>query len=240
MKLIINADDFGLSKSISDGIILGIKDGYITSTSIMANMHYTEYAVKKSVEEGINCIGLHINLTVGKPIIENSKLVDKDGIFYYNREQIENEKITYEDVFYEIMAQVKKINEYSNGKLKIDHLDTHHHLCDNVNIKQAIIDISKNLNIPTRNENSDNAKCPEVLYKDFTIKNVNIKTLKEMIFKYKEKNIVIELMTHPGYIDEYTKSVTSYLDREDELKVLKQSKNMGIFDGIELINFQQI
>ena len=29
MKLIINADDFGLSKSITDGIITGIKDGYI-------------------------------------------------------------------------------------------------------------------------------------------------------------------------------------------------------------------
>lgn len=40
MKLIINADDFGLSKSITDGIITGIKDGYITSTSIMINMKY--------------------------------------------------------------------------------------------------------------------------------------------------------------------------------------------------------
>lgn len=42
MRLIINADDFGLSKSISDGIIEGIQGGYITSTSIMANMKYAE------------------------------------------------------------------------------------------------------------------------------------------------------------------------------------------------------
>lgn len=28
-KLIINADDFGISKSITDGIIEGISDGYI-------------------------------------------------------------------------------------------------------------------------------------------------------------------------------------------------------------------
>lgn len=32
MRLIINADDFGLSKSITDGIVDGIKGGYITST----------------------------------------------------------------------------------------------------------------------------------------------------------------------------------------------------------------
>ena len=42
MKLIINADDFGLSKSITDGIIVGILGGYITSTTIMSNMDYAE------------------------------------------------------------------------------------------------------------------------------------------------------------------------------------------------------
>lgn len=41
MKIIINADDFGMSKSITDGIIYGIKKGFITSTSIIANLEYT-------------------------------------------------------------------------------------------------------------------------------------------------------------------------------------------------------
>lgn len=75
MKLIINADDYGLSKSISDGIILGIRAGYITSTSIMANMTWAEYAIQKALEYNIDCIGLHINLTVGKPILKNDNLI---------------------------------------------------------------------------------------------------------------------------------------------------------------------
>lgn len=239
MKLIINADDFGLSKSISDGIINGIKGGYITSTSVMANMPYTEYAIKKALDYDIKCVGLHINLTVGKPIIENSNLVNKEGIFYYNREQIENNNLTYDDAFNEIMAQIKIIETYSDGKLKIDHLDTHHNLFDNLNIKQAIIDISNNMNIPIRNNGLSSVKCPDVLYKDFTIKNVNLECLKEMICKYKEKDIVVELMTHPGFIDEYTKSVTSYLDREKELDVLKESKSLRLFNEVDLISFQQ-
>lgn len=239
MKLIINADDFGLSKSISDGIISGIKGGYITSTSVMTNMPYAEYAIKKAIDHDIKCIGLHVNLTVGKPIIKNDNLVNKEGIFYYNREQIENKNLTYEDAFNEIMAQIEIIEKYSNGELKVDHLDTHHHLFDNPNIKQAIIDISNNMNIPIRNHNSCNVKCPDVLYKDFTIKNVSLRCLKEMILKYKEKDIVVELMTHPGFVDEYTKSITSYLNRERELEVLKESKRLGLFDEIQLINFQQ-
>ena len=61
-----------------------------------------------------------------------------------------------------------------------------------------------------------------------------------MVEIYKEKDVVVELMTHPGFIDEYTKSVTSYLNRESELKVLKESKKIGLFKEVELINFQQI
>lgn len=240
MKLIINADDFGLSKSISDGIILGIKEGYITSTSIMANMPCTEYAVKKAIENNINCIGLHINLTVGEPIIENSNLINDEGTFYYNKEQIKNPKLTYQDAYNEIMAQIDTISNYSNGKLTLDHLDTHHHLMDNPNIRQAIIDISKKFNFPIRKESIKNIKCPDVLYKDFTINNVNIDSIRYMIETYKKKNIIVELMTHPGFIDEYTKSITSYLNRESELNILKESKKIGLFEEIELINFQQI
>lgn len=240
MKLIINADDFGLSKSISDGIINGIKGGYITSTSVMANMPYAEYAIKKALDYDIKCIGLHINLTIGKPIIKNINLVDKEGTFLYNREQIENKNLTYEDAFNEIMAQIEMIETYSDGKLTIDHIDTHHFLFkNNSSIKQAIIDISNSMNIPIRNEGLSSAKCPDVLFEDFTIKNVNLECLKEMLCKYKEKGIVVELMTHPGFIDEYTKSITSYLNRERELDVLKESKKLGLFDEVELISFQQ-
>lgn len=240
MKLIINADDYGLSKSISDGIILGIREGYITSTSIMANMTWAEYAIQKALEYNIDCIGLHINLTVGKPILKNDNLINNNGYFYYNKEQIENPKLTYQDAYNEIMAQVNAISNYSDGKLKIDHLDTHHHLMDNPNIKQAIVDIAKKLNLPIRKFNNvQNIKCPDFLYRNFTINNVSIDSIKQLIEKYKNNNVVVELMTHPGLIDEYTKTVTSYLNREKELLVLKESKKLGLFEGIDLISFRE-
>lgn len=240
MKLIINADDYGLSKSISDGIILGIREGYITSTSIMANMTWAEYAIQKALEYNIDCIGLHINLTVGKPILKNDNLINNNGYFYYNKEQIENPKLTYQDAYNEIMAQVNAISNYSDGKLKIDHLDTHHHLMDNPNIKQAIVDIAQKLNLPIRKyDNVQNIKCPDFLYRNFTINNVSIDSIKQLIEKYKNDNVVVELMTHPGLIDEYTKTVTSYLNREKELLVLKESKKLGLFEGIDLISFRE-
>ena len=239
MKLIINADDFGLSKSISDGIIDGILGGYITSTSIMVNMDYAKYAINKAIENKINCIGLHINLTVGKPVTKNMDLTDDNGTFLYNKNQINNPNLTYEDVHNEIMAQIELFNKYSEGKVKLDHLNCHHHLYDNPNILKALIDIATDLNLPIRNENNVKHKCPDILYMDFTIKNVNIDAIKKMIDLYKNDNVVVELCTHSGYVDDYTKTVTSYLGREEELKVLKEAKKIGLFDNIELINYKE-
>ena len=56
MRLIIEADDFGLSESISNGIIDGINGGYITSTNIMANMPFAKYAVKKAIDDAFKNI----------------------------------------------------------------------------------------------------------------------------------------------------------------------------------------
>ena len=183
---------------------------------------------------------MHINLTVGKPIIENTNITDVKGVFYYNKEQIEKPKLTYQDAYNEIMAKIDVISNYSYGKLKLHHLDTHHHLMENHNIRQDIIDISKKFNLPIRKENAQNIKCSYVLYKEFIISNVNVESIRYMVEIYNEKIVVVELMTHLGFKDKYTKSVTSYLNRESELNILKESKKIGLFKEVELINYQQI
>ncbi len=241
MKLIINADDFGLSKSITDGIINGIKIGCITSTTIMANMPYAKYAVEQAIKNKLTCVGLHINLTVGKPILENKNLTDKNGVFLYNRKQIDqNKRLTYDDVYNEIIAQIEIIKEYSKGKLQLDHLDTHHHLLDNPIIKKVFVDICKRYGLPARRDSDIQVKMPDHLYHDFTIENVNIDTLKKFINRNKIKKQTFEIMTHPGWVDDYTKTVTSYIDRDKELLILTEAKESGLFDEVELISFDKI
>ena len=41
-------------------------------------------------------------------------------------------------------------------------------------------------------------------------------------------------------VDEETKSITSYLNRDAELEILKQAKQDGLFDDVELISFSQL
>ena len=45
MKLIVNADDFGLSKGVNLGIIEAHKNGIVTSTTLMVTMNEVEHAL---------------------------------------------------------------------------------------------------------------------------------------------------------------------------------------------------
>ena len=241
MKLIINADDFGLTKSITDGIVDGIKEGVITSTSLMVTMEAAEYAVNKALENNFTCIGLHINLTKGKPIIPNDHITDENGDFLHRSIQLTNPNLTYEDAYNEIQAQLKRVDELSNGKLVIDHLDTHHFSCSHKSIRDALIDIAKERNISVRNEFECDIVRPDIFNIDFSLVDVTYEKLESIINAYKNQDISMELMVHPGYMDKHTMSLTSYnTEREEELEILRKAKENGLFDGIELISFHEL
>jgi predicted glycoside hydrolase/deacetylase ChbG (UPF0249 family) len=66
-KLIVNADDFGLTEKVNQAIINGHLKGIITSTSLLANGRAFDSAVdlaKRSTSLGV---GVHLNLTEGAP-----------------------------------------------------------------------------------------------------------------------------------------------------------------------------
>jgi hypothetical protein len=83
-KIIVNADDFGLSRKISDAIVRGYHGGIITSTTLMANAPATEHAANLAkLHPGLG-VGIHLNITTGRPLTDPGKLrglVDSAGCF---------------------------------------------------------------------------------------------------------------------------------------------------------------
>jgi chitin disaccharide deacetylase len=83
--LIVNADDFGMSRGITDGIILAHRYGFVTSTSLMVNMPAAEYAVSRLAALPQLGVGAHLNITAGPPVLppqEVPTLVDTSGRFH--------------------------------------------------------------------------------------------------------------------------------------------------------------
>lgn len=129
MKLILNADDFGRSRSINKAVIRAHQNGVLTTTSLMVNGDAFEQAVQLAKENPDLGIGLHVTVAMGKstlPQIEIPSLVDSDrnfsnnavaaGFRYFFTPGIRNQ------LRQEISAQLDRFRETG---LKLDHVNGH-------------------------------------------------------------------------------------------------------------------
>lgn len=83
-KLIVNADDFGFNREVTDGIIQCHQKGCVTSTTLMANMPAAEYAAEQAKKFPNLSVGIHFALSDGPVVSAPGKipaLVNKDGQF---------------------------------------------------------------------------------------------------------------------------------------------------------------
>src|SRR3972149_7215211 len=114
-NLIVNADDFGMSTEITDGIIQSHIKGIVTSTSLMANMPDAPRAVTIDKDLPELTTGIHLNITEGAPILppnEVQSLVDSTGNFLERDEMITKLKkwqVRPNEIAAEFSAQIARM-----------------------------------------------------------------------------------------------------------------------------------
>lgn len=124
MKLIIRADDFGITDSVTWGIMRGLKEGIVTSTGVMTNMPSSIVACQQAKKYPEYCFGQDINIATGRCVANPALLktmVDENGYFRRSpiiRKMIKEgvEPFPYEEVKTEIKAQVNKFIELVGRK----------------------------------------------------------------------------------------------------------------------------
>ena len=79
-RLIVNADDFGLAPGVSAGILAAHRHGIVSSTTLLATVAIDADSVRALRDSGLG-VGLHVNLTLGRPLSGGRSLVDTDGRF---------------------------------------------------------------------------------------------------------------------------------------------------------------
>lgn len=129
-RLIINADDFGFNQEVTDGIVEAHVNGVVTSTTLMANMPAAEYAAERSRDLPNLSVGVHLNLTTGKPVSDPSSipsLIGKDGHFLKMAtfmSRANRFKLDAADLERELSAQFERCEALG---IKPTHADSHHH-----------------------------------------------------------------------------------------------------------------
>ena len=230
MRWIVNADDFGYCKGVNLGIIEAYKNGILTSTTLMPGMPGFEHAVELLKEnEGLGC-GIHMTLTAYEPVLKTHKtIVDENGKFFKNPKGLDLSKIDLSEVYEEFCAQ---INKAKNAGVKITHLDSHHHVHMNEFLKPVIDKIKEKYKLPIRTD----VKLESAFYAE----NVSVDYLKNL---YNEEDEIIEIMTHPAYLDSDIYESSSYnIYRMKELQVLTSNeiKSFVKEKNIELCTFRDI
>lgn len=128
-RLIVHADDFGETMEITRGICAGLDAGTVTSTSILANMPATDWAIAEAARRGRNAsFGVHLNLCEGKPLTAAPSLTGPDGRFHRKRSlalRALRGRLDLAEVERELRTQVERIRD---GGVQISHFDSHKHL----------------------------------------------------------------------------------------------------------------
>ena len=128
-RLIINADDFGLTSGVNRAIAEGNRSGVLTSATMMANAQASAAAIDIAREQPALKTGCHIVLIDGVPISANlPSLTNGSARFRSSLKQFAlaavRKQIAAEEIQREAEAQIRKIQ--TRG-IALTHVDSHKH-----------------------------------------------------------------------------------------------------------------
>ncbi|MEK7851409.1 MAG: ChbG/HpnK family deacetylase, partial [Deltaproteobacteria bacterium] len=238
---IVNADDFGLSDYINEGIIKGHKAGAVTSATLMIKREFARDAVTLARENPHLCVGLHLDLDdlLGK---------DETGPERFGMERISN-MLSNRRFLKEVEAEIDaQIRTFKDTGLELTHIDGHHHLHAIPEIFPFIVSRMVSYGIKTIrfSKEFDLIKYPPISWdKEFfqemkaLLKKHRIRVADHFVTgwqPYDLKSIgegVTELMVHPGTKEEWRVKELQILESPEWLDAVKAS-------GIKLISFRDL
>lgn len=151
-QLIVSADDFGLTKSISEGAVKAYGDGIVTSLNLLPTGSAFEESLYLLKNIKLDEIGAHLSLTGTSPVADPAKvtsLVTKEGFFpanyLYFFINMFMGKIKTDDIYLELRSQLDRLKRTN---LPITTLNSHEHIHMMPFLLKIFIELAREYNIP--------------------------------------------------------------------------------------------
>jgi predicted glycoside hydrolase/deacetylase ChbG (UPF0249 family) len=146
--LIVNADDFGLTRGVSAGILAAHRHGIVTSATVLVTADPDRVQLAQALAEGLG-LGLHVNLTHGRPLTRGRSLVDAAGGFVRDPRRAASQAEAG-DVRAEVEAQIERFETLVGGQPT--HLDTHHHVGLYPPVREVVLEVARRRGLPVRSQ----------------------------------------------------------------------------------------
>jgi len=154
-RVIVNADDFGLSPGVNRGIARAHHSGIVTSTSLMVRAPAAKSAAEISWEYPSLSVGLHLDLG-------EWRFASGEWIALYERAPLDDAKALEAEVSaqFEIFAELL-------GSAPT-HVDSHQHAHQNEPLRSVVTAHAAELGIPVRHFTPDVRYCGDFYGQDET------------------------------------------------------------------------
>jgi chitin disaccharide deacetylase len=139
-RLIFNADDFGFTRDVNEGIVEAHRNGVLTATTLMANGDAFEHAVVCARETPSLDVGIHLVLVQGQSVAAPGKRLPS-SLQELARALLRREIQVYD----EAVAQVRRVIA---AGIQPSHIDTHKHTHLFPAVLEAVAKIAKEFEIP--------------------------------------------------------------------------------------------
>lgn len=149
-KVVVNADDFGLTPRVNAGIVRAYEEGVVTSASLMPVGKGFEDAVQHyRACPGLD-IGVHLTLVGERPLLrEGSSLARDGGHMPRTARSFVSDfvlgRIRKDDVERELRSQIERVIDKG---VSVSHLDSHQHLHAFPGITEVVHRLADEYRIP--------------------------------------------------------------------------------------------
>jgi chitin disaccharide deacetylase len=131
-RLIVNADDFGRSRSINEAVIRAHREGILTSASLMVNEPDCVEAVALAKQNSKLSVGLHLSLLCGRPALPPEQipgLVNSRGEFSDNPLAVGWNYFFKRSLRDQLQAEIHaQFARFRATGLPLDHVNGHLHM----------------------------------------------------------------------------------------------------------------
>lgn len=264
-RLIVNADDFGLTDGVNRAVIECHQAGAVSSTTLLVNGEAAEAAASLAAANPALGVGLHFNITSGTPAAPPESvpsLLGAGGRFPGLAAallRLSTGRARTGELKTELTAQIRRCLELG---LRPTHIDSHHHLHAHPRLRYVIGRVAPAIGISRMRGYRMRARSPKALAIAAAARLPAgagaLKTPDRFsgIEVMGSKNLAgwlagelagggdcLEFMCHPGYADERLAQVSSYNSlRQAELEGLVSGEFLGAIEaaGVRLISFRDL
>ena len=140
IRLIFNADDFGFTRDVNEGIVEAHRNGVLTATTLMANGDAFEHAVALARETPSLDVGVHLVMVQGQSVASPGRAMPAT-LRDLARALMRRELAVYD----EAAAQVRRIID---AGIEPSHIDTHKHTHLFPPVLDAVARVAREFGIP--------------------------------------------------------------------------------------------